>query len=84
MGYHFPSCTSSQRRQLPPSLPQPPPNLTSQQIKRRMIVAAIVHSENSYIATLQRLVNVSSCSLYKKNVPANGCSLFIYLFSKQS
>lgn len=58
-GFHFPSCTASQRRQVPPSLPPPPQNLTAQQMKRRMIVAAIVHSENSYIATLQRLVNVS-------------------------
>jgi Rho guanine nucleotide exchange factor 10 len=48
------------RRQQPPSLPPPPPGLTSEQIKRRHIVAAIVHSENSYVATLQRLVNVST------------------------
>ncbi|KAJ8984924.1 hypothetical protein NQ317_012170 [Molorchus minor] len=54
-GFHFPNCSPSQRRQVPPSLPPPPPNLTPQQVKRRMIVAAIVHSENSYIATLQRL-----------------------------
>ncbi|KAF4520916.1 hypothetical protein B566_EDAN014411 [Ephemera danica] len=46
-----------QRRQPPPSLPPPPPGLTSEQAKRRHIVAAIVHSENSYVATLQRLVN---------------------------
>lgn len=45
------------RRQLPPSLPPAPSNLTPQQLKRRYIVAAIVHSENSYVATLQRLVN---------------------------
>nr|CAD7602011.1 unnamed protein product [Timema genevievae] len=48
-----------QRRQIPPSLPPPPHNITPQQLKRRHIVAAIVHSENSYVATLQRLVNVS-------------------------
>jgi len=47
-----------QRRQLPPSLPPAPAGLTPQQLKRRHIVAAIVHSENSYVATLQRLVNV--------------------------
>lgn len=47
-----------QRRQLPPNLPPAPADLTPQQLKRRMIVAAIVHSENSYVATLQRLVNV--------------------------
>lgn len=43
----------------PPSLPQPPPDLSPDQITRRHIVAAIVHSENSYVAALQRLVNVS-------------------------
>ena len=47
-----------QRRQAPPSLPPAPPNLTTQQLKRRYIVAAIVHSENSYVTSLQRLVNV--------------------------
>jgi len=47
-----------QRRQAPPTLPSPPPNLSPQQLKRRHIVAAIVHSENSYVSTLQRLVNV--------------------------
>ncbi|XP_017761572.1 PREDICTED: rho guanine nucleotide exchange factor 10-like protein isoform X2 [Eufriesea mexicana] len=46
-----------QRRQTPPTLPPTPPNLTPQQLKRRHIVAAIVHSENSYVSTLQRLVN---------------------------
>lgn len=52
-GYTF------QRRQQPPTLPPPPPGLTGEQVKRRHIVAAIVHSENSYVATLQRLANVS-------------------------
>lgn len=47
-----------QRRQAPPTLPSPPSNLSPQQLKRRHIVAAIVHSENSYVSTLQRLVNV--------------------------
>lgn len=55
--------TLQQRRQVPPSLPPAPPNLTPQQLKRRLIVTAIVHSENSYVATLQRLVNV--CKLIK-------------------
>ncbi|CAH0554522.1 unnamed protein product [Brassicogethes aeneus] len=53
----FPNCTPQQRRTLPPSLPPPPPDLSPNQLKRRMIVAQIVHTENSYIATLQRLVN---------------------------
>lgn len=47
-----------QRKQVPPTLPVAPPNLTSLQLKRRHIVTAIIHSENSYVSTLQRLVNV--------------------------
>lgn len=47
------------RRLLPPALPPPPPHLSPQELKRRLIVGAIVHSENSYHATLERLVNVS-------------------------
>ncbi len=39
-------------------LPPTPDGLSHQQLKRRHIVAAIIHSENSYVATLQRLVNV--------------------------
>lgn len=38
----------------------PPPGLTQQELKRRHIFAAIVHSECSYVSTLQRLVNVSA------------------------
>lgn len=38
----------------------PPAGLTQQQLKRRHIVAAIAHSEISYVATLGRLVNVSN------------------------
>ncbi|XP_018009908.1 uncharacterized protein LOC108667398 isoform X2 [Hyalella azteca] len=45
-----------QRRHQPPSLPSIPTGLTAQQIKRRHIVASIVHSENNYVATLHRLV----------------------------
>lgn len=50
-----------------PTLPPAPPGITPEQLKRRHIVEAIVHSENSYVATLQRLVNVSIfcfCFLY--------------------
>lgn len=47
-------------RQLNLTLPATPPSgLSQQQLKRRHIFAAIVHSECSYVATLQRLVNVS-------------------------
>lgn len=48
-------------RQLNLTLPATPPSgLSQQQLKRRHIFAAIVHSECSYVATLQRLVNVSN------------------------
>lgn len=47
-------------RQLNLTLPATPPSgLSQQQLKRRHIFAAIVSSECSYVATLQRLVNVS-------------------------
>lgn len=46
------------RPSIAPSLPPAPAGLSPQALKRRHIVAAIVHSENSYVATLQRLVNV--------------------------
>lgn len=46
-----------QRRHQPPALPAMPQGLSPEQIKRRHIVANIVHSENNYVATLQRLVN---------------------------
>ena len=48
------------RRTLPPTLPPAPTNLSPEQQKRRHIVASLVHSENNYVATLQRLVNVSN------------------------
>ncbi|XP_072949211.1 rho guanine nucleotide exchange factor 10-like protein isoform X3 [Epargyreus clarus] len=41
----------------PPSLGAPPDSLAPVQLRRRHVVAAIIHSENSYVATLQRLVN---------------------------
>lgn len=40
-----------------PSLGTPPDTLTPVQLRRRHVVAAIIHSENSYVATLQRLIN---------------------------
>lgn len=51
-------------RQITPTLPPAPAGLSQQQLKRRHIVAAIVHSENSYVATLQRLVNVRILLLF--------------------
>ncbi|CAH2096215.1 unnamed protein product [Euphydryas editha] len=41
----------------PPSLGPPPDTLTPVQLRRRHVVAAIIHSENSYVSTLQRLIN---------------------------
>ena len=51
--------TAGMVRQQPPSLPHAPPGLGPEQLKRRHIVASLVHSENNYVASLQRLVNVS-------------------------
>lgn len=50
------------RRSTPLVLPAAPSNLTQSQLKRRHIISAIVHSENSYVSSLQRLVKVS-CKL---------------------
>ncbi|KAF5296367.1 hypothetical protein FQR65_LT10259 [Abscondita terminalis] len=78
----FPNCTFQQRRQLPPTLPPPPANLTQQQLKRRMIVAAIVHSENSYVATLQRLVNDYKKPLEESSPPILSGSKITTLFHR--
>ncbi|KAF2898499.1 hypothetical protein ILUMI_07670 [Ignelater luminosus] len=78
----FPNCPFQQRRQLPPTLPPPPPNLTPQQLKRRMIVAAIVHSENSYVATLQRLVNDYKKPLEESSPPILSGSKINMLFHR--
>ncbi|KAK3912010.1 Rho guanine nucleotide exchange factor 10 [Frankliniella fusca] len=70
------------RRQLPPSLPPAPSNLTPQQLKRRYIVAAIVHSENSYVATLQRLVNDYKKPLEDSQPPILSASKIQTLFHR--
>lgn len=71
-----------QRRQAPPSLPPAPANLTPQQLKRRHIVAAIVHSENSYVATLQRLVNDYKKPLEESSPPVLSQSKIATLFHR--
>ncbi|CAL1687724.1 unnamed protein product [Lasius platythorax] len=71
-----------QRRQAPPTLPPPPPNLSSQQLKRRHIVAAIVHSENSYVSTLQRLVNDYKKPLEESSPPILSQSKIATLFHR--
>ncbi|KAL3268866.1 hypothetical protein HHI36_007955 [Cryptolaemus montrouzieri] len=78
----FPNCTPQQRRQVPPCLPPPPENLNAQQVKRRMIVAAIVHSENSYVSTLQRLVNDYKKPLEESNPPILSNSKITTLFHR--
>ncbi|XP_057322229.1 uncharacterized protein LOC130665714 isoform X1 [Microplitis mediator] len=70
------------RRQAPPTLPPAPPNLTPQQLKRRHIVAAIVHSENSYVATLQRLVNDYKKPLEESSPPVLSQSKITTLFHR--
>ncbi|XP_011265056.2 rho guanine nucleotide exchange factor 10-like protein isoform X3 [Camponotus floridanus] len=71
-----------QRRQAPPTLPPPPPNLSPQQLKRRHIVAAIVHSENSYVSTLQRLVNDYKKPLEESSPPILSQSKIATLFHR--
>ena len=56
--------TAGMGRQQPPSMPSIPPGLSPEQLKRRHIVASLVHSENNYVASLQRLVNVSFSLTY--------------------
>ncbi|KAL7293203.1 hypothetical protein TKK_0013347 [Trichogramma kaykai] len=70
------------RKQPPPSLPTAPSNLTPQQLKRRHIVAAIVHSENSYVSTLQRLVNDYKKELEESSPPILSQSKIITLFHR--
>ncbi|XP_018366475.1 PREDICTED: rho guanine nucleotide exchange factor 10-like isoform X4 [Trachymyrmex cornetzi] len=71
-----------QRRQAPPTLPSPPSNLSPQQLKRRHIVAAIVHSENSYVSTLQRLVNDYKKPLEESSPPILSQSKIATLFHR--
>ncbi|XP_018056768.1 PREDICTED: rho guanine nucleotide exchange factor 10-like protein isoform X3 [Atta colombica] len=71
-----------QRRQAPPTLPSPPSNLSPQQLKRRHIVAAIVHSENSYVSTLQRLVNDYKKPLEESSPPILSQSKITTLFHR--
>ncbi|XP_032668072.1 rho guanine nucleotide exchange factor 10 isoform X3 [Odontomachus brunneus] len=71
-----------QRRQAPPTLPSAPPNLSPQQLKRRHIVAAIVHSENSYVSTLQRLVNDYKKPLEESSPPILSQSKIATLFHR--
>ena len=66
------------RRYQPPTLPPAPPNLTSAQMKRRYIVQSLVHSENNYVASLQRLVNDYKKPLEESNPPILSSSQFFF------
>ncbi|XP_055305474.1 rho guanine nucleotide exchange factor 10-like protein isoform X2 [Sitodiplosis mosellana] len=70
-------------RQLNLTLPATPPSgLSQQQLKRRHIFAAIVHSECSYVATLQRLVNDYKKPLEESNPPILNSSKIAILFHR--
>ncbi|XP_054088382.1 uncharacterized protein LOC105218092 [Zeugodacus cucurbitae] len=76
------SATNAHTRLITPMLPPAPPGLSQQQLKRRHIVAAIVHSENSYVATLQRLVNDYKKPLEESNPPVLSGSKIATLFHR--
>ncbi|XP_037937381.1 rho guanine nucleotide exchange factor 10-like [Teleopsis dalmanni] len=69
-------------RLITPTLPPAPPGLSQQQLKRRHIVAAIVHSENSYVATLQRLVNDYKQPLEESSPPVLSAAKISTLFHR--
>lgn len=69
-------------RHLTPTLPPAPIGLSAQQLKRRHIFAAIVHSENSYVATLHRLVNEYKKTLEESNPPILSSSKIATLFHR--
>ena len=56
-------------RQSPPSLPPTPLFLTAEQTKRRHIVSSLVHSENNYLASLDRLVGDYKLPLEQSSPP---------------
>uniref|UniRef100_A0A336LM44 CSON003326 protein n=1 Tax=Culicoides sonorensis TaxID=179676 RepID=A0A336LM44_CULSO len=69
-------------RTIAPSLPPAPAGLSQQALKRRHIVAAIVHSENSYVATLQRLVNDYKKPLEESSPPILSSTKISTLFHR--
>ncbi|XP_042205162.1 rho guanine nucleotide exchange factor 10-like isoform X3 [Homarus americanus] len=73
-----------QRRHQPPALPPMPQSLSPEQIKRRHIVASIVHSENNYVATLQRLVNDYKKPLEDSKPPVLSTAKLSTLFHRLS
>ncbi|XP_055585651.1 uncharacterized protein LOC129738466 isoform X2 [Uranotaenia lowii] len=73
---------AAERRHIPVALPPAPSGLSQQQLKRRMIVTAIVHSENSYVASLQRLVNEYKRPLEESSPPILNPSKTAILFHR--
>ncbi len=70
------------RRCQPPALPPAPTNLTSAQLKRRHIISSLVHSENNYVASLQRLVNDYKKPLEDSNPPIVSSSKVSIMFHR--
>ena len=58
-----------QGRLSPPSLPPAPLFLTAEQTKRRHIICSLVHSENNYLASLDRLVGEYKLPLEQSSPP---------------
>ncbi|XP_073830601.1 rho guanine nucleotide exchange factor 10-like protein isoform X3 [Musca autumnalis] len=73
---------TAHNRLVQPMLPPAPPGLSQQQLKRRHIVSAIVHSENSYVATLQRLVNDYKKPLEESSPPVLSATKINTLFHR--
>ncbi|EDS30908.1 conserved hypothetical protein [Culex quinquefasciatus] len=73
---------AAERRHVPVALPPAPTGLSQQELKRRLIVAAIVHSENSYVASLQRLVNEYKRPLEESSPPILNPSKTATLFHR--
>ena len=61
--------TREDTRQSPPSLPPTPLFLTAEQTKRRHILSSLVHSENNYLASLDRLVGEYKVPLEQSSPP---------------
>ncbi|XP_065077507.1 uncharacterized protein LOC135700793 isoform X2 [Ochlerotatus camptorhynchus] len=73
---------TAERRHIPVALPPAPSGLNQQELKRRHIVAAIIHSENSYVSSLQRLVNEYKRPLEESNPPVLNPSKTAILFHR--
>ncbi|XP_064642020.1 rho guanine nucleotide exchange factor 10-like protein isoform X2 [Lineus longissimus] len=59
----------NEKKHPPPTLPPCPDNLTPEETKRRHIVGCIIDSENSYVASLHRLVKEYQVPLLESSPP---------------